>query len=431
MILSTIFDKKLLLNLKGKAIQHLYHFPRHGWGMTFGLKPMQAMILYFDNVHPKIGFDWDVNTDWLKRFKPHGIDRFFHDKKIMDVDIDALNLVTFTLESPTPGSSRTIKWTLQVSPYAPRFFLEDDTSIVFDSIQGWQPMKPIKKTKVNLTLDPSLSVSKLVMESLMVQYQDIIASMIKKKTNRQEALSKDLVHHRHQLGYQLIAFQIQALPNQPWDVYNNPEQLSQPNGGFITNFDGVTKLFNLYKKAKNGEKEVLHQMEINQSVLNELQSILKASQVSNEESMKIVEDYLISHQFISGQKPKPVKVEHFSPYFFIDDGIKFSFGKNAKQNDQLTFSLAKKNEIFIHIKDYPGSHIIIHHGQFDHDLIVKGGQLALALAKKLSAEITYAKVGSLKRTTQLGQVIIKDHKTMKVNANPAWSDKLLDNVKRY
>jgi hypothetical protein len=431
MILSTVFDKNFLLDLKGKTIQHLYYFPRHGWGMTFGLKAMQAMILNFDNIHPSLGFDSHVNGDWLKRFQPHGIDRFFHDKKILDVEIDGLHLVTFQLENASSGSIKPVKWILQVSPYAPRFFLEDEKGIVFDSIQGWQPMKPIKKSKVNLTFDPSLTVSKLVIESLMVQYQDIIASMIKKKTNRQEALSKDLVHHRHQLGYQLIAFQIQALPNQPWDVYNNPDQLSQPNGAFITNFDGVTKLFNLYKKAKIGEKEVLHQMEINQSVLNELASILKESQVSTEESIKKVEDYLITHQFISGQKPKPVKVEHFSPYFFIDNGIKFSFGKNAKQNDHLTFSLAKKNEIFIHIKDYPGSHIIIHHGQFDHDLIVKGGQLALALAKKLSAEVTYAKVGSLKRTTQLGQVILKDQKSIKVNANPAWSDKLLDEVKRY
>ena len=75
--------------------------------------------------------------------------------------------------------------------------------------------------------------------------------------------------------------------------------------------------------------------------------------------------------------------------------------------------------------------IILHHNQFDHELVLKGCQLALALANKLSAEVTYAKVGSLKRTTQIGQVIIKDHKTLKVNANPAWSDKILREVKRY
>jgi hypothetical protein len=45
--------------------------------------------------------------------------------------------------------------------------------------------------------------------------------------------------------------------------------------------------------------------------------------------------------------------------------------------------------------------------------------------------VTYAKVGSLKRTTQLGQVIVKDAKKIKVHANPDWANQLLTMVKRY
>jgi len=55
----------------------------------------------------------------------------------------------------------------------------------------------------------------------------------------------------------------------------------------------------------------------------------------------------------------------------------------------------------------------------------------LALAEKISGEITYAKVGSLKRTTQLGQVLVKDAKKIKVQANPTWADEVLKLVKRY
>jgi predicted ribosome quality control (RQC) complex YloA/Tae2 family protein len=115
----------------------------------------------------------------------------------------------------------------------------------------------------------------------------------------------------------------------------------------------------------------------------------------------------------------------------MDDNIKYSFGKNSKQNDFLTFSIAKKNDIFMHIYGEPGSHLILHHTTFDHDAIIKGAQLVLALAKKISGEITYAKVGSLKRTTQIGQVVVKDGKKIKVNANPNWANQVLLTIKRY
>ncbi|MFZ9782483.1 MAG: hypothetical protein ACO3C8_04635, partial [Bacilli bacterium] len=79
----------------------------------------------------------------------------------------------------------------------------------------------------------------------------------------------------------------------------------------------------------------------------------------------------------------------------------------------------------------PGSHLILHHSQFDHDWLVKGAQLVLALAKQTTGLVTYAKVGSLKRTTSLGQVLIKDVKHIRVNADPKWAEPLLKGIKRY
>jgi predicted ribosome quality control (RQC) complex YloA/Tae2 family protein len=151
----------------------------------------------------------------------------------------------------------------------------------------------------------------------------------------------------------------------------------------------------------------------------------------NLNELDIVKSFLVREHLISGIKPKPILVSHESPYFIIEKNIKYSFGKNSKQNDFLTFSIAKKNDVFMHIYGEPGSHLILHQTNFDHDGIIKGAQLVLALAKKISGEITYAKVGSLKRTTQIGQVIVKDAKKIKVNANPDWANQMLKMVKRY
>jgi predicted ribosome quality control (RQC) complex YloA/Tae2 family protein len=41
------------------------------------------------------------------------------------------------------------------------------------------------------------------------------------------------------------------------------------------------------------------------------------------------------------------------------DGFVIYVGKDAKSNDYLTFSLADKEDIWMHVKGVPGSHVII------------------------------------------------------------------------
>jgi predicted ribosome quality control (RQC) complex YloA/Tae2 family protein len=252
-----------------------------------------------------------------------------------------------------------------------------------------------------------------------------------KKVKRQSALEKDLTTHEEQLNYKVIAEAIQMNPNLSWADYPNPFLLKQPTLSFKCNYDGVNHLFRLIKKAKQGMKEVNHQLKLNQETIDTYLHHLNLVAKPTWEELKVVQSFLIDEHFISGINPKPVQVSHQSPYYIIDKNIKYSFGKNSKQNDYLTFSIAKKSDIFLHIDGEPGSHLIVHQAKFDHDAIIKGAQLVLALAKKISGQVTYAKVGSLKRTTQIGQVIVKDAKKMKVNANPDWANQMLAMVKRY
>ena len=41
------------------------------------------------------------------------------------------------------------------------------------------------------------------------------------------------------------------------------------------------------------------------------------------------------------------------------DGVKVLVGKNNSQNDRLTFKIAQKDDIWLHTKDIPGSHVIV------------------------------------------------------------------------
>ena len=54
---------------------------------------------------------------------------------------------------------------------------------------------------------------------------------------------------------------------------------------------------------------------------------------------------------------RPVKTEYLK--YVSSDGFRIWAGKNTVQNGELTFREAGKNDIWLHVKDVPGSHVIL------------------------------------------------------------------------
>ena len=74
------------------------------------------------------------------------------------------------------------------------------------------------------------------------------------------------------------------------------------------------------------------------------------------------------------------------PYFeFEFKGFKIWVGKNAESNDQLTLKHSYKEDLWLHAKDVPGSHVIIKHQSgkpFPKDVIERAAQLAAYNSKR-------------------------------------------------
>ena len=56
-------------------------------------------------------------------------------------------------------------------------------------------------------------------------------------------------------------------------------------------------------------------------------------------------------------------------------------GKNNLQNDRLSFKTANKNEIWLHVKDMPGSHVVIRDPNPSEETILQAAQLAAWFSK--------------------------------------------------
>ena len=110
------------------------------------------------------------------------------------------------------------------------------------------------------------------------------------------------------------------------------------------------------------------------------------------------------------KKPKPET-------YTSSSGITISVGKNNKQNDYLTFKVAARNHIWLHTKDIPGSHVVIHDEQPDENTILEAAMLSAYFSKareSSSVPVDYTEVKHVKKPngSKPGFVIYFEQKTL-------------------
>jgi len=117
--------------------------------------------------------------------------------------------------------------------------------------------------------------------------------------------------------------------------------------------------FTKYRKAKTAEKMAAEQIEINMREIEYVESVLAA--IDNAETtaeLSEIRTELVSGGYIreTGKKQKPSPAV---PLKLTVDGFEVYIGKNNRQNDFVTFKVGRTEDIWLHVKDMPGSHAII------------------------------------------------------------------------
>ncbi len=100
------------------------------------------------------------------------------------------------------------------------------------------------------------------------------------------------------------------------------------------------------------------------------------------------------------------------PYEINRNGVSYLFGKNAKQNDFLSFAYAtNKSYLWLHIKDDHGAHVIIRKENPINEEISFACEIALLASKKEEGEVMYCPRKNVKRGNVPGQAIVKEYKS--------------------
>lgn len=130
---------------------------------------------------------------------------------------------------------------------------------------------------------------------------------------------------------------------------------------------------------------------------------------------------VIKKQVVIKKQPKQQKFNLTA--YKSNDGVLIYVGKNNVQNDYLTFRFAKKDDLFFHVKDIPGAHVIVKHSpNIKEDTIRLAAKIAAYYSRarnSSSVPINYTSVSNVRKIKgqALGSVRFSEHKTIYIDVD--------------
>jgi predicted ribosome quality control (RQC) complex YloA/Tae2 family protein len=123
-----------------------------------------------------------------------------------------------------------------------------------------------------------------------------------------------------------------------------------------------------------------------------------------------------------GDKKKAAAVVPGARRYRSSDGYEILVGRAARDNDHLTFRVARPHDLWLHAADYPGSHVIIRNptrADIPHRTIIEAAQLAAAFSQakrdaKVDVHYTQRKFLSKPKGAAHGLVRMSSFRTITV-----------------
>lgn len=214
------------------------------------------------------------------------------------------------------------------------------------------------------------------------------------------------------------------------NYYENNKIIKIPLDISVSVKKNAEKYFKKYKKLKNASKIVLEQKDDALKEYSYLESILFALNISTTlddlfEISSEISDTLINKskkQKINKKLKKSTKKQNSDSFSLekIDiDGYTIFIGKNNRQNEFLTLKFASRNDIWFHIQDLPGSHVVLktNNLELNDEIIYKCASLAKKYSKgsnDSNVSIDYTLIKNVKKSPsgKPGMVIYNTCKTI-------------------
>jgi len=220
------------------------------------------------------------------------------------------------------------------------------------------------------------------------------------------------------------------------DFYDeNMASIEVPISPILSPQQNAAKFYKDYARMKNAEKELTRQISIGEEELQYLQSVLEElNRAQTDAELEEIKRELQDGGYLRADAGrKKMKASRVPPIRFEStDGYPIYVGRNNRQNDELTFKLARKDDIWCHASKVHGSHVIISCGGTTppDDTITQAAQLAAYYSETTGGQNIPVDVTPVKQVKKVpsgkpGMVIYHTYRT--VIANP-YADIVVDEL---
>jgi len=199
--------------------------------------------------------------------------------------------------------------------------------------------------------------------------------------------------------------------NKPLNIQVNPALSPAQN---------AQHYFKKYRKAKTAAQLLNDFIEQGEAEVLYLESVIDLLQrAENLADIEALRDELTRQGYLKAKPTKKMQKQKALPpmEYKTSEALRVLVGRNNLQNDQLTFKLAHGNDLWFHVKDYPGSHVILYTAgqQPSEQCIVQAAQIAAWHSKvRGRVVVDYTPVKLLKKPPGAapGQVIYHKYQSM-------------------
>ena len=250
----------------------------------------------------------------------------------------------------------------------------------------------------------------------------------KLKKQEKELLATDNAEEFRQKGELLTTF-LHQVPNDQDQVILDNYYTNQPItialDKALTPSQNAQRYFKRYQKLKEAVKYLTELIEETKSTILYLESVETVLNQAGLEEIAEIREELIQTGFIRRRQREKIQKRKKPEQYLASDGKTIIYvGRNNLQNEELTFKMARKEELWFHAKDIPGSHVVISGNLNPSDEVkTDAAELAAYFSKgRLSnlVQVDMIEVKKLNKPTggKPGFVTYTGQKTLRVTPDP-------------
>lgn len=218
------------------------------------------------------------------------------------------------------------------------------------------------------------------------------------------------------------------------NYYDENRILRIPADPALTPARNAQKYYKEYRKAQTAQRVLTEQIAAGEQELQYIESVFDAlSRSQSERELAEIREELAAGGYLKRRRSAKQKAPKALPpmEFCTDDGFSILVGRNNVQNDKLSLKMAAKNDLWLHTKNIPGSHVILVTGgrEPSGEALVQAAQLAAWFSRareSSSVLVDYTPVRMLRKPqgARPGKVIYDTYRTLSVRPSGELAQRL-------